>query len=93
MFEHDLEKVDSAVSKHSANLKSSGFSAKTLAENPKILAEFKPQLFGCMGEREFQFPAIPGNRHQLVFPKILIAIFIHVPVPKTRNSTLYSCSQ
>ena len=35
MFEHDLEKIGSAVSKHSANLKGSGFSTKNLAENPK----------------------------------------------------------
>ena len=28
MFEHDLEKISSAVSKHSVNLKGSGFSAK-----------------------------------------------------------------
>ena len=32
MFEHDLEKIGSAVSKHTANLRSSGFSAKKLAE-------------------------------------------------------------
>ena len=51
MFEHDLEKIGSVVSKQSANLRSSGFSAKTLGENPKKLAGFKPQepqLFGCM---------------------------------------------
>ena len=51
MFEHDLEKIGTAVFKHNANLKSSGFSAKNLAENPKKLAGFKPQepqLFGCM---------------------------------------------
>ena len=35
MFEHDLEKIGSAFSKHSANLRSSGFSAKNLAENPQ----------------------------------------------------------
>ena len=51
MFEHDLEKIGSAVSKHSENIKGFGFSAKNLAENPKKLAGFKPQdpqLFGCM---------------------------------------------
>ena len=52
MFKHDLEKIGSAVSKHSENIKSFGFSAKNLAENPKKLAGFEPQdpqLFGCMG--------------------------------------------
>ena len=37
--------------KHSANLSSSGFSAKKLGENPKKMAGLKPkepQLFGCM---------------------------------------------
>ena len=51
MFEHDFEKIRSAVSTHSENLKGFGFSAKKLAENPKKLAGFKPQdpqLFGCM---------------------------------------------
>ena len=51
MFKHDLEKIGSAVSKHSENIKGFGFSAKNLAENPKKLAGFKPQepqLFGCM---------------------------------------------
>ena len=51
MFEHDLEKIGSAVSKHSENIKGFGFSAKNLAENPNKLAGFKPQepqLFGCM---------------------------------------------
>ena len=51
MFEHDFEKIGSAVSTHSENLKGFGFSAKKLAENPKKLAGFKPQdpqLFGCM---------------------------------------------
>ena len=65
MFEHDLEKIGSAVSKHSENIKGFGFSAKNLAENPNKLAGFKsqePQLFGCM----------PANwqvtkRHQLPF--------------------------
>ena len=52
MFKHDLEKIGSAVSKHSENIKGFGFSAKNLAENPKKLAGFEPQdpqLFGCMG--------------------------------------------
>ena len=35
MFKHDLEKIGSAVSKHSENIKGFGFSAKNLAENPK----------------------------------------------------------
>ena len=51
MFKHDLEKIGSAVSKHSENIKGFGFSAKNLAENPKKLAGFEPQdpqLFGCM---------------------------------------------
>ena len=52
MFKHDLEKIGSAVSKHSENIKGFGFSAKNLAENPKKMAGFDPQdpqLFGCMG--------------------------------------------
>ena len=51
MFKYDLEKIGSAVSKHSENLTHFGFSAKNLAENPKKLAGFEPQdrqLFGCM---------------------------------------------
>ena len=47
----NMEKNGSAVSKHSTNLRSSRFSAKKLAENPKKLAGFKPQdpqLFVCM---------------------------------------------
>ena len=51
MFKHDLEKIGSAVSKHSENIKGFGFSAKNLAENPKKMAGFDPQdpqLFGCM---------------------------------------------
>ena len=51
MFKHDLEKIGSAVSRHSENIKAFGFSAKNLAENPKKLAGFEPQdpqLFGCM---------------------------------------------
>ena len=51
MFEHDFEKIGSAVSTHSENLKGFGFSAKKLAENPKKMAGVKPQdpqLFGCM---------------------------------------------
>ena len=51
MFIHDLEKIGSAVSKHSENIKGFGFSAKNLAENPKKMAGFEPQdpqLFGCM---------------------------------------------
>ena len=51
MFKHDFEKIGSAVSKHSENIKAFGFSAKNLAENPKKLAGFEPQepqLFGCM---------------------------------------------
>ena len=51
MFEHDFEKIGSAVSTHSENLKGFGFSAKKLAENPKELAGINPQdpqLFGCM---------------------------------------------
>ena len=40
MFEHDLEKLGSAVSKHSENFKSFGLSAKKLAENPKKMAGF-----------------------------------------------------
>ena len=51
MFKHDLEKIGSAVSKHSENIKGFGFSAKNLAENPKKLAGFEPQdpqLFGSM---------------------------------------------
>ena len=51
MFKHDLEKIGSAVSKHSENIRGFWFSAKNLAENPKKLAGFKPQepqLFGCM---------------------------------------------
>ena len=54
MFEHDLEKIGSAVSKHNANLGDSGFSAKNLAENSKKVAGFQPQepqLFGCMAEK------------------------------------------
>ena len=54
MFEHDFEKIGSAVSTHSENLKGFGFSAKKLAENPKKLAGINPQdpqLFGCMHER------------------------------------------
>ena len=35
MFEHDLEKIGSAVIKHTENLKGFGFSAKNLAKNPK----------------------------------------------------------
>ena len=35
LFEHDLEKIGSAVSKHSANLRSSGFSPRNLEENSK----------------------------------------------------------
>ena len=51
MFEHDLEKIGSAVSEHTENIKGFGFSAKNLAGNPKKLAGFEPQepqLFGCM---------------------------------------------
>ena len=51
MFEHDLEKIGSAVLKHSENIKGFRFSAKKLAENPKKMAGFEPQepqLFGCM---------------------------------------------
>ena len=51
MFKHDLEKIGSAVSKHSENIKGFGFSAKNLAENPKKSARFEPQdpqLFGCV---------------------------------------------
>ena len=52
MFKHDLEKIGSAVSKHSKNIKGFGLSAKNLAENPKKkLAEFylqDLQLFGCL---------------------------------------------
>ena len=47
MFEHDFEKIGSAVSTHSENLKGLGFSAKKSI----ILADFKLQqlqLFGCM---------------------------------------------
>ena len=59
MFEHDFEKIGSAVSTHSENLKGFGFSAKKLAENPKELAGINPQdpqLFGCMlkGGRQLQ---------------------------------------
>ena len=35
MFKHDLEKIGSAVSKHSENIRGFWFSAKNLAENPK----------------------------------------------------------
>ena len=35
MFEYDLEKIGSAVLKHSEHIKGFGFSAKKLAENPK----------------------------------------------------------
>ena len=51
MFKYDLEKIGSAVSKHSEKIKGFGFSAKNLAENPKIMGGFEPQdpqLFGCM---------------------------------------------
>ena len=51
MFKQDLEKIGSAVSKHSENIKGFGFSAKNLAENPKKMAGFEPQdpqLFRCM---------------------------------------------
>ena len=44
MFEHDFEKIDSTVSKHSENLIGFRFSAKKLAENPKKLAGFKPGM-------------------------------------------------
>ena len=40
MLEHDLKKIDSAVSKHSANLKGSGLSTKNLAEYPKKWRSF-----------------------------------------------------
>ena len=43
MFEHDLEKIGSAVSKHSENLKGFGFSAKNLAENPKKWRGLNPR--------------------------------------------------
>ena len=59
MFEHDLEKIGSAVSKHSENIKGFGFLAKNLPENPKKLAGLKPQepqLFGCMA-------VIPASRN------------------------------
>ena len=42
MFEHDLEKIGSAVSKHSENLKGFRFSAKNLAENPKKMPVIEP---------------------------------------------------
>ena len=42
MFEHDLEKIGSAVSKYSENLKDFRYPAKNLAENPKKMAGFKP---------------------------------------------------
>ena len=51
MFEHSLDKIGSAVSQQSEFLKHFRFSAKSLAENPKKMAGFKPQepqLFGCM---------------------------------------------
>ena len=35
MFKYDLEKIGSAVSKHSEHIRGFGFSAKNLAENPK----------------------------------------------------------
>ena len=53
MFEHDLEKISSAVYKHSANLKGYGFSANKFGGISKKLAEFylqDLQLFGCMAE-------------------------------------------
>ena len=43
MFKHDLEKIGSAVSKHSENIKSFGFSAKNLAENPKKWRGLNPR--------------------------------------------------
>ena len=57
MFKHDLEKICSAVSKHSKNVRGFGFSAKNLAETPKKMAEFEPQdpqLFGCMAIMKFR---------------------------------------
>ena len=43
MFKHDLEKIGSAVSKHSENIKAFGFSAKNLAENPKKWRGLNPR--------------------------------------------------
>ena len=44
MFEHDFEKIGSAVSTHSENLKGFGFSAKKLAENPKKWRGLIPRI-------------------------------------------------
>ena len=44
MFEHDLEKIGSAVSKNSENIKDFGFSAKNLAENPKNWRGLIPRI-------------------------------------------------
>ena len=43
MFKHDLEKIGSAVSKHSESLKGFKFSAKNLAENPKKWRGLNPR--------------------------------------------------
>ena len=57
MFEHYLEKIGSAVFKHSANLKGFGFSAKNLAEkkirgsnprNPSFLDIWMMMMFRMM---------------------------------------------
>ena len=54
-----MQKIGSAVFKHSENLKGFGFSAKKLAENPKESAGINPQnppLFGCMPGRIYLEP-------------------------------------
>ena len=51
MLKHDLERIGSAVFKHSANLKGSAFSAKKIRGKSKKMAEIylqDLQLFGCM---------------------------------------------
>ena len=72
MFKHDLEKIGSAVSKQSENIKGFGFSAKNLAENPKKLAGIDPQdpqLFGCMGMDWVGIHTWQSTRRYNVFDK------------------------
>ena len=58
MIQHDLEKIDSAVSKHSANLEGSGFSAKNLAADHKKLTS-----------RNFRFLDVCVNYHSTCVKK------------------------
>ena len=79
MFKHDLEKIGSAVSKHSENIKAFGFSANNLAENPKKMAGFEPQdpqLFGCMANSDDENGNSESDNNQILGRKIMPSMLL-----------------